>query len=478
MKQQTTIAMLGLTGLLLAACGGTSDNKQGTGTNPAPATSDNASANGNSGNKNIALGLALESVNPRNVNLNDDSNEFVEFCFAADVQTAGNASSFSLQGPDVGTVKQAVSAELVEKRAKCVLAGFEKNTDVFSMTIGVVETGAVEDRSAKVNLQQSVPLGGASGGSGLTDGPDLLKATPDQTLDRISYEFDDELKEGGKPSANQFGYYTESGARQTGESIASVESRTVIVQFGKSGSTRVENAKKFFVEQAAVEDKAGSKNTRAAVGGTTSKPALTTIRRQIAPTQFDFVFSVPVQAGDVGRFEVYTADGKDYKGASFTQPKADTVRVAFPDTQKFADQLVLGSTAEGAARSTDQSRLESTIGSAAIPGPAGGTTGGSAGGTNGPDLVSATFTRSTGQVAFRFDEPLKDNAQFSPSAFKVVTNDGETFDGQSFVSVTGDTVTITFDSNVVTSIGAVAVDRDAVQDERGAGNPIDSVRIS
>jgi hypothetical protein len=480
MKPHATIAMLGLTGLLLAACGGTAEEDEGTGSNPAPASSDGGSGSeapaGNSGNNSIALELALESVIPRTVNLEDDEDEFVEFCFAANVQTVGEATLFSLQGPDVGTVNQAQSAELVEDRTECVLAGFEQDTDVSSKTIGVVETGAVEDASAEVNLQQSEPLGGASGGDGLTDGPDLIGAEPDQTLDRIRYEFDEELEEGEGPAADQFGYYTESGVRQTGESITSIEASVVTVQFGEGGSTRVDNAENFFVEQAAVQDKAGAENPRAAAGGTTSKPGLTAIRRDAATMQFDFVFSVPVQAGDVSRFTVYTPDGQDYTGASFTQPEPNTVRVAFPDTQEFADQLVLGTTGEGAVSSTDQSRNESTIGSVAIPGTAGGTAGATTG-TTGPDLVSATVNGDTGQVSLVFDEPLKDDGQFEPSAFKAVTNDGETFLGQSFVSVTGETVTITFDSNAITEIGAVAVDRDAVENERGTRNPTDSVRI-
>jgi hypothetical protein len=426
----------------------------------------------------VSLGLMLASVEPRDVDLDDDRDEFVVYCFGAPITEVSNQSGFALQGLDVESIATATSAELLEDDPNCVLASFEAGTDVSSYTLGVVGNSVVQDRSGEVNIQDSVTiLGGEEArGSGATTAPELLRVSIDETLNQVRYVFDEDELGGESASAQAFGYYTANGDVQQGAEVVSVEDSSVIVQFPEDGAVQVDEATRFFVQNDAVQDQQGTGSTLGSAGAGTAAPDLIgVVQAEGSDTQYDFRFDEAVTAAQPGQFFLYTADAQRLTGSSVTIPDPRTVRVTFPEAMDFADQIVRGAVADGAATEIDPGGAASTIG--AISRASGSV---DTGPTSGPDLVDVTLEEETGRATFTFDATLEEESAMA-GAFWLISDSGSVTSAREVVSVsggggvTGNEVVVLFDETSAMAAQAASVNMGAVQDQQGNTNPVRTV---
>ena len=450
---------------------------------PITGTEDAEARAGSGPSDSIGLDLLLTSARAESVNLDDDREEFVEFCFSGQVQELTEESGFQLAGLKPSNRVGATDAQLVENGdGRCILASFPADTDVSSYTIGVVGNSVVENRSGEVNLQDSVPLGGGrdTRGVGGTNAPELLNVTVDATLDQISYVFDEnELGEEGTANASRFGYYTEDGTAVTGRSVESVDDDTVIIGFGNDGQNQVDQAKRFFVQEGAVQDAQGNANTFGAAGEATAVPDLVSVKRAAGGgSQYDFRFDEAVQREQGGKFVLYTSDMQKLTASSVTRPSAEIVRATFSKASDFTDKIARAAVADGAVASLNTGARSNTIGAASLPRGGEG-----AGPTSGPDLLDVTLDRETGQATFVFDATLEEDG-IEAASFFLVTDSGNVRAARDVVSVgtgegvTGNSVVVLFDEATAQAAGLASVNSDAVQDQSGERNPVTTVDVS
>lgn len=447
-----------------------------------PAATQSSTNQGSSPADAVQLELQLASVRPTEVNLDDEREEFVEFCFGASLQSVTDEAGFRLSGLKPSNSVTASSAQLVEDNDRCVLAAFPADTDVTSYTIGVVGNVVVKDRSGEVNLQDSLPLdgGGDTRGSGGTSSPELLRASVDRTLDQIRYVFDERQLDEGSAQPNLFGYYTRDGQAVTGASVESVDDSTVIVGFGGGGGQQVEEAVRFFVESGAVKDSQGMASTPGAAGGATAVPDLVTVKRAgTAGSQYDFRFDEAVQNEMLDKFMLFTTDGEPLAASSVSRPTPEIVRATFSSAADFQGKIARAVVARGAVESLTAQGSASTIGAAALP-----RAGNGSGPTSGPDLLEVTLDSATGQATYRFDATLM-GEDVQADNFFIVSDSGTVTAARDLVDVTGSSdgvtgaeVVLLFDQDQAQAAVLASVNPGAVADQSGEANPTITIGIT
>jgi len=420
--------------------------------------------------RSVSLKLMLRSVRVHRVDLDDNEEEFVIYTFNNTIQRIADEDDFLLLGPDPDDEERADSAVLVETDRRSVLVGFRPGTDVRSFSLGAVETGTVESRDGKVNLQQSLPLVGRRGQQGLTAAPDLLWVSLDRSLERIRYVFDENLQEGGA-AAQEFGYYTRSGRMHTGNGVVSVEKNVVTVAFDRRNGDHVEDGVRFFVLDGAVRDLQGHENPPRAVGGGTTRPDLISVRL-VGNTMVDYTFDAPVTDVDPDEFTLWTGRAASYEGDAYTRPDARTVRVIFRRLRYVGERAVLAAAGPRAVRSTQGLTAYNTVGAMRLSPtrtPAG---------TVGPDLTGVRMDDGSGLVTFVFDEAISRRLtadEVNEHDFFIVTSAGDIEPGQEVAALGTNWVTILFNKDEAEDAVAAGVRAGAVKDDEGNGNPIGSV---
>lgn len=425
--------------------------------------------------ESVALELSLEGVTVQEVDLDDDEDEFVLYCFGDDVQEVSDETGFVLQGFDANNQVASTSAQLFEQDTSCVLAGFEAGTDLGAYTIGVARNSAVTDVSTEVNIQDSAPLEGSAENVGVsTSAPELLEATTDETLNQVSFQFDEELNEETEPDAASFGFYTAEGTLTTGSEVVTVEGRMAEISFDESAGDMAEEAVRFFVLPGAIQDRQEQENIYGSLGEATSVPDLVRVTRAEGTTaQFDFEFDDDVSDQDPARFLVYTEDAEAFEGTAFSTTGPTTVRVTVPEVEDFSNQVVKGAVAQDAATSNDSETLSNSVGALPIEGVVP-----RAGATTGPDLLSTELEVEAAQVTFTFDEVLDDDegeASIRLESFFIVTESGDVAAARDFVEVTGNRVVVLFDESDAEAAAAFSVSAEAAVDMQGVPNPTATV---
>jgi hypothetical protein len=428
--------------------------------------------------ENLSIGMRPQSAAIVSVNLDDSDSEFVEFRFADRVQEIRNPQAFILQDYAGEAAVAATSARLVQGRggADSVLAGFPSGTDLRSYTLAVVENGAVANRDGDSNVQASVRLAGSQTptGPGRTAGPDLVAVSHDETLNRITYRFDEQIDGGAGLNPTGFGFYTQDGARHEGSSIVTSEDNWVTIQFDEAAGAQVENALSEFVGAQAVEDLKGSANPIGAMAGLTSLPELVSTTPVAGmPTQLDFRFNRVVSHGDLGAFAAYSEVGTPYRGVSLSRPSAQVVRVTFPAIRDFSNQIVMGAVASGAVRALDTAGEENSIATAPVR-----SSHVAWGATSGPNLVASKLDRATGEVTFTFDKKLDDDIAVDPSAFSIITVSNRLEPGSALLLVHGKRAIVQFAENAVAGAEGITIDAGAVADYQGHPNPVSTTGIT
>lgn len=422
----------------------------------------------------LSIDIRLESVDIERFEIDDDEEEFTLFCFTADVQEVLEPGAFALQGFPDDQVAIAVSAELFEDDTSCVLVGFESGSDVPQYSIGVVGGGAVAEVNGDTNLPGVSPLVGslAASGGGRTAAPDLINVEVDDTLDRIRYQFDEELDpDSARPEL--LAQKTSSGEITTAESDVTIENDTVVVSFADGAD--VEEGTRFQALAGAVTDVQGLPSTPGFVGDATAAPDLVSATPSAdIGTQYDFTFDEEVVEGDVAQFVVYTANGDAFAAQDINRPSAEVIRANFPEVEDFADSIVLAAVSPGGVQAIDEGSTDNTLGTAAIAGPGGG----GVGTTAGPDLIGAALDPGAGQATLTFDEAIDSDTDPLADQIYVVTESGEVTAATGLVETSGPDVTVIFDESQVEAAAAVIIGPGVVVDEQGDTNPIGSLLAS
>jgi|GEM_PF-2468126 len=435
---------------------------------PAPAPAEEEIGGG------FSLNLMLESARAYRVDLDDREEELVLYTFREDVQQVLKKDGFMLLGPRPDDVVRSESAVLVETDRRSVLVGFRSGTDVRGFTLAAVSDATVTSRDGKVNLQHTIALGGSTGLQGATAGPDLLWAAVDRSKERIYYVFDEQLDESALPDPKRFGYYTRNGRMHLGDTAISVEKRVVAIEFNRAEGDNVEDAVRFFVLEESVKDLQGIDNPPRAVGGRTTKPDLTRVRR-VTDTMFEYSFDEAVTEVKAEEFTVWTVRGAKYEAASYSRPDARTVRAIFPQLRYVGDKVVMAAVGLEAVKSAESITSRNTIGALRLAPVARAN-----GGTSGPDLTSAEVDVETGLVTYNFDEAIDRRIsldKIDPRNFRIISSAGDQHFGIAVAAIGPNWVSILFDKTDVEDASAAAVKEGAVQDEEGNGNPLGSVLI-
>jgi hypothetical protein len=440
---------------------------------------DDGSAVDDEPNASVDPGVTLTSVSIRDIDVDDERQEFTEFCFGGTVNRVGDESGFALLGVDPTERVQAETAVLDEDDANCVVAGFPAGTDLAGFSVGTVDYGVVQTRENELNVQDSAAIAGGSaeaeGRRGATNAPELLRVSIDPSLEQARFVFDEELGEqAANANAQAFGFYTSDGTARTAQAVASAEDRDVVVTFE---GTQLEDAARFFVLPGAVTDRQGTQNNLGAIGSRTAAPDLVDVSRN-SPSQYDFRFDEPVNAPEqANRFFLYTTDAEALTGETVTRPGPNTVRVVFRPAMEI-DNIVRGAVAPNAVTGLNGGLgSASTIGAARL---AGG--GGDQGATAGPDLVDVVLEPDTGRATFVFDETLEEQSP-NPRGFSLITSSGDVRRANEIVNViggevTGNSVVVLFDEAAAQAAALASVSTGAVQDLQGNPNPVDTTGIS
>lgn len=426
-----------------------------------------AHANGNR-IENVAADLTLESVRIESVNLNDSDAEYAVYRFGRVVHEIRDTGGFTLKGFNVDTKAKAADARLVQGDPTSVLVGFTPGTDLSRYTLGSVETGAVEDEAGEANLPGSVPLEGSNmaGAQNLTDGPDLVSVRAINSLERVVYTYDEQIDERGG-DASKFGYYTADGKVVTAQSLITADDNSITVGFDR----QTEDGVLFWAKSAAAKNLRGIESSPGSVGAATAAPDLVSVSSVIGRSQFDYTFDAPVTDVALEKFVVYAADGTAYTAKGFARPSAEVVRIAIPEIHDFSGNMALAAADDGAVKADDRSRVASTLGSRHIGS-------GSANGlTAGPYLTSVSLDETVGQVRFVFEKPLDDDLVYDATNFMIMTPAGDLVRSASMVEVTGNTILMNFDKNIVHAARGVVVNDGAVQDFQGRKSPARTIKL-
>jgi len=227
----------------------------------------------------------------------------------------------------------------------------------------------------------------------------------------------------------------------------------------------------FWAKSAAAKNLRGIESSPGSIGTSTTAPDLVSVSNVIGQSQYDYTFDAPVTNVDLDKFVVYAADGTAYTAKGFARPSAEVVRIAIPETHKFSANMALASADEGAVKTSDRSEVPSTLGSRHI-GSA------SANGISaGPYLTSVSMDDAVGQVRFIFDKPVDDNLTYDAKNFMIMTPAGDLVRATSMVEVTGNTILMNFDKNIVSAARGVVVNDDAAQDFQGQKSPARTIKI-
>jgi hypothetical protein len=468
--------------LALAACADAEDpgdaavpfGNDATISDDATSSSDVGSDAASSGD--LAPELTLASASVRDVNLDDDREEFTEYCFASPINEVGAASAFALVGFDAAQRVQATSAVLDEDDSNCVIVGYEARTDITSYTLATVDSGGVQARDGESNVQDSVEVAGLGDAGearrGATSAPELLRVGIDNDVDQAVYVFDEnELREGSS-AADAFGFYTRDGRAVTGASLVSIEDDRAVVEFDEG---QLGDAARFFVRGGAVSDQQGVENILAADGGSTAAPDLVSVSAT-SESEYDFTFDESVEETQGSQFFLYTSEGNELTGSTVSRPSPETVRVVFSDAMEISSSIVRAAVGDGAVKGLGASATGSTIGAARVGGREA-----DQGITSGPDLVSASIETDTGRATFTFDDVLTEDS-VSADGFTLVTESGEEVTAREIVEVTGgevtgETVIVLFDETNAQAARLATVDSGAVKDQQGSGNPLATVSV-
>ena len=84
---------------------------------------------------------------------------------------------------------------------------------------------------------------------------------------------------------------------------------------------------------------------------------------------------------------------------------------------------------------------------------------------------------AVGQVRFVFDKPVDDNLTYEAKNFMIMTPAGDLVRASSMVEVTGNTILMNFDKNIVHAARGVVVNDDAAQDFQGQKSPARTIKI-
>jgi hypothetical protein len=414
----------------------------------------------------LTVDLRLRAAAIESLDLDDDSEEYVVFTFEDRVVDIQDESGFAVLGASGAHVESATSARLVRDHEDQVLVGFREDTDLRGFPVASVAMDAVRNEMGEGNPPDTVALGGARSGAGHDPGPQLEDVRIDTTLDRVWFEFDQQLHEGGEVAAAAFGLRTRSGRTSDGAVVVSVDDDEVIVDFDVS----VEDAERFFARAGAVTDRQGAPSLPGTIGGDSTAPELDSVRRVEGRTQYDFRFSEDVGAVEPARFQIFADDGQRYDGDRWTRVDRRTVRVAFLGARDVRDAIVWASVEEDAVRDTGLAETGNSLAGLRI-----GSGGDRSGLTVGPDLTRVHPDDRTGQASFVFDEELDDDVRYDPADFYVQTEEGDLVEGRWFVEVDDDTVVITFDADVVEAASGFLITEGAVEDEAGTPSPAASL---
>jgi hypothetical protein len=478
------VAFAAAAALTLAACASDEANEDSRSAAEAPiveetedsGTETETEAADSGSTDRVSPGLTLAQVSLREVDLDDEREEFTQFCFASPINDVGSAGSFVLAGFDSKNSTQATSAVLDEEDQNCAVVGFEADTDVRSYSLGAVETGAVTARDGEVNVRDSAALSGigeeGEARRGATSAPELQRVTIDSSLDQATYIFDENELSAGSGGGERFGFYPQDGQPRTAEEVVSVEDSRVVVQFEEGV---LDDARRFFVQAGAVTDEQGTENNLGASGFRTAAPEVVQVSA-ISESEYDFRFDEAVEGEQAGRFFLYTADAESLSGTTVTRPSPETVRVTFPDAMDISGSIARAAVADNAVQGLGSGATGSTISTAVIAGGQG-----DQGLTSGPDLIAADLDADTGRVTFTFDATL---TQDSPNAgaFALITDSGDVVEAREIVNVTGgevtgNTVIVLFDETTGQAAALASVDTGAVQDQQGNPNPIATVEV-
>ena len=418
---------------------------------------------------NVAADLTLESARIESLNLNDTDQEYAVYRFGKVVHEVRDARGFTLKGFNMDTRAAATDARLVQGDPSSVLVGFAPGTDLSRYTLGSINTGAVEDEAGEANLPGSVPLEGSTvaGSENLTDGPDLVSVRAIHSLERVVYDYDEQIDERGG-DASRFGYYTADGKSVSAVSLITADDNSVTVGFDR----QTEDGVLFWAQQGAAKNLRGIESSPGSIGTTTTAPDLVSVSNVIGQSQFDYTFDAPVSNVALDKFVVYAADGTAYQATGYARPSAEVVRVAIPEIHKFSGNMALATADEGAVKTSDRSEVASTLGSRHI-----GSTSAANGVSAGPWLTSVSMDDAVGQVRFVFDKPLDDNLTYEARDFMIMTPAGDLVRAQSMVEVTGNTILMNFNKNIVHAARGVVVNDEAVADFQGQKSPARTIKI-
>jgi hypothetical protein len=419
--------------------------------------------------ENVAANLTLESARIESLNLNDTDQEYAVYHFGRVVHEIKHAQGFTLKGFNVDTKASAADARLIKGDPTSVLVGYAPGTDLSRYTLASVEIGAVEDEAGEANLPGSVPLEGSTvaGAQNLTDGPDLVSVRAINSLDRVVYTYDEQIDERAGGDASRFGYSTADGKTVPAKSIITADDNSVTVAFDR----QTEDGVLFWAKSAEAKNLRGIESSPGSIGTSTTAPDLVSVSNVIGQSQFDYTFDAPVTDVALDKFVVYATDGTAYAAKGFARPSAEVVRIAIPEIHKFSANMALASADEGAVKADDASMVASTPGSRHIGSTAAN------GLSAGPYLTSVSMDDAVGQVRFVFDKPVSDDLTYDAANFMIMTPAGDLVRAGSMVEVTGNTILMNFDKNIVHAARGVVVSDGAVQDFQGQKSPARTIKI-
>ncbi|HZI38459.1 MAG TPA: hypothetical protein VFF24_09145 [Acidimicrobiia bacterium] len=445
------------------------DLKEGGDADKAPGPA-NGAREGGDRIENVAADLTLESARIESLNLNDTDQEYAVYHFGRVVHEISGPQGFILKGFNMDTRAAAADARLVQGDPTSVLVGFAPGTDLSRYTLASVDTGAVQDEAGEANLPGSVPLQGSTvaGSQNLTDGPDLTSVRAIHSLERVVYTYDEQIDEREGVDATSFGYYTADGKSVPATSLVTADDNSVTVGFDR----QTEDGVLFWARQGAAQNLRGIESSPGSIGTSTSAPDLVSVSNVIGQSQWDYTFDAPVSTVAIDKFVVYAADGTAYRATGFARPSAEVVRIAIPEIHKFSANMALAAADEGAVKTSDRSEVASTLGSRHI-----GSTSAASGVSAGPWLTSVSMDDAVGQVRFVFDKPLDDDITYEAKNFMIMTPAGDLVRAQSMVEVTGNTILMNFDKNIVHAARGVVINDEAVADYQGQKSPARTIKI-
>jgi hypothetical protein len=417
--------------------------------------------------ENFSTDFVLDSAQIREFNLDDDEEEFVEFTFSGSVQTIEDEGGFFVAGFDPEVRVDATTVEIVEDDDNVVLVGFESGTDLSQFSVARVDASVVMNVADEVNLPDTEALDGAD--PSFTSAPVLEDVEDiDETLNRATLVFNEDLDEDTAGDASAFVYYTESGIEHEASEVISIEDDRVIVEW--DDADEVEDGVRFGVDEDAVQDRQGIGNLVGAIGDTTAAPDLTDASQE-SEGLWRFEFDESVTPEEPSQFFLFAQNGEKFEGTDFTVEDDDTVLVAFPQVEDFADQVTYAAVGRDAVRSITADSVENTVGATEIDADIDV----EAGATAGPDLIDAEIDEDAGLVEFTFDQRIDDDEDVDADRFFIVTEAGELAEGRAVSSVDDDHVIVLFDETLLEAAAAAGVLDDAVGDEQGLSNLVRTI---